>query len=172
MDDIQAVRLAKTELREAYRAGDVQRALAVFSNEYSDMSSGNASFWGAEARAVLQHRLEKLFASYRAELAVTIISIRILGTMAFDWGWHKLTLTPKRKGKKVVKRTRYLEIWTKEADGEWRIAIFMDNADVPPQMPPANVLRAVFGHAPVKNRAPKARKPKSSQTRSKRPVTM
>lgn len=157
MDDIQAIRLAKTELRDAYRAGDVQRALAVFSNEYSDMSVGNASFWGAEAKAVLRHRLTKLFASYRAELAVTIISIRVFGTMAFDWGWHKLTLTPKRKEKKITRRTRYLEIWVKEG-GEWRIAIFMDNADVPPQMPSASVLQSVFGHTPAKRRAPKVKR--------------
>jgi len=172
VDDVQAIRLAKTELREAFRAGDVQRALTVFSNEYSDMSAGNASFWGAEAKAVLQHRLTKLFAAYRAELAVTIISIRILGAMAFDWGWHKLTLTPKRSGKKINRRTRYLEIWAKEPDGRWRIAIFMDNADVPPQMPPAGVLRAVFGHDPVKRRAPEARKAKSSHPRPRKANSM
>lgn len=170
VDDIQAIRLAKTELRDAYRAGDAQRALAVVSNEYSDMSAGNASFWGAEAKAVLQHRLTKLFAYHRADLAVTIISIRILGAMAFDWGWHKLTLTAKRRGRRITKRTRYLEIWVKESDGQWRIAIFMDNADVPPQMPPASVLRAVFGQVREKRRAPKTRK--VSRTRAKPAVSV
>src|SRR5256885_4299270 len=38
-------------------------------------------------------------------------------------------------------RTRYLEIWQKGADGTWKIAIFLDNPDVPPQMPPKEVLR-------------------------------
>jgi len=36
---------------------------------------------------------------------------------------------------------RYLEIWQKGADGTWKIAIFLDNPDVPPQMPPKEVLR-------------------------------
>jgi ketosteroid isomerase-like protein len=143
MDDIQAIRLAKTELRDAYRAGNLVRALAVFSDNYSEMAAGQPSFWGEEAKAVLRHRLKHIFSRYRAELAVTVISISIHGGMAFDWGWHKLKLTSKKGGRAVTKKTRYLEIWQKEADGKWRIAIFMDNADVPPQMPPPEVLRAM-----------------------------
>ena len=143
MDDVQSIRLAKTELREAYRTRDLKRAMAIFSDNYSDLSNGNASFWGAEAKAVLRHRLQKLFAHYRPTLVVTIISIAVQGGLAFDWGWHKLTLVGKKAGRKISKRTRYLEIWQKEADGQWRIAIFIDNADVKPQMPPASVLKSL-----------------------------
>src|SRR6266480_1256467 len=94
-----------------------------------------------EALPVLRYRMKQLFARYRAQLAVTIISIRVQGPLAFDWGWHKLTLTPKKGGRSMTTRTRYLEIWQKGADGRWKIAIFLDNPDVPPQMPPKEVLR-------------------------------
>ena len=140
MDDAYSIRLAKTELRDAYNQGNVKRVLAVFADAYSDMSAGLASFYGTEAKAVLKHRLKKLFTKYRAELAVTIISIRIQGPLAFDWGWHKLTLTPKKGGRSITTRTRYLEIWQKDGFGSWKIAIFFDNLDVPPQMPPKEVL--------------------------------
>jgi hypothetical protein len=50
-------------------------------------------------------------------------------------------------------RTRYLEIWVKEADGKWRIAIFLDNIDLPPQMPPPEVLQMMRS----KRRRPKSR---------------
>jgi ketosteroid isomerase-like protein len=140
MDDSYAIRLAKTRLRDAYKKGDVNGVLSVFGDRYSDMSTGLASFYGAEARAVLKHRITKLFARYDAQLAVTIISISIHGPLAFDWGWHRLTLTPKKGGRSTTTRTRYLEIWQKETDGNWKIAIFMDNLDVPPQMPPKEVL--------------------------------
>ena len=143
MDDVHAIRLAKTELREAYNAGDVNRLLAVYADGYSDMSVGHASFYGIEAKAVLGHRMKKLFARYRTKLAVTIISIRVQGPLAFDWGWHKLTLTPKKGGRLTTTRTRYLEIWQKEANGKWRIAIFLDNLDLPPQMPSREVLSAI-----------------------------
>lgn len=140
MDDAYAIRLAKTELRDAYNQGNLRRVLAVFADAYNDMSAGHASFYGIEAKTVLKHRLKKLFTKYRAELAVTIISIRIQGPLAFDWGWHKLTLTPKKGGRSITTRSRYLEIWQKNEAGSWKIAIFFDNLDVPPQMPPKEVL--------------------------------
>lgn len=152
MDDAYSIRLAKTELRDGYNTGDVDRILAVHRDFYSDMSAGCASFYGAEAKAVLKHRLTKLFAVYRAHLAVTIISIGIEGSLAFDWGWHKLTLTPKTGGRPKVTRTRYLEIWQKQADGQWKIAIFFDNLDRPPAMPPREVLQAFAAQRPVRSR--------------------
>src|SRR5256886_17094036 len=146
MDDAYAIRPAKTELRDAYNQGAASRVLAVYADAYTDMSTGLASFYGTEAKAVLKHRLKKLFKGYRAQLAVTIISIRIQGPLAFDWGWHKLTLTPKKGGRSITTRTRYLEIWQKGADGRWEIAIFLENPDVPAPMPPKEGLREV-GHA-------------------------
>ena len=140
MDDSYAIRLAKTKLRDAYDEGDLKGVLSVFADGYSDMSAGLASFYGTEAQAVLKHRMKKLFARYHAQLAVTIISIQVQGPLAFDWGWHKLTLKPKKGGKAISTRTRYLEVWQKGADGHWKIAIFLDNVDVPPQMPPKEVL--------------------------------
>jgi len=158
MDDSYAIRLAKTKLRDAYDEGDLKGVLSVFADGYSDMSAGLASFYGTEAQAVLKHRMKKLFARYHAQLAVTIISIQVQGPLAFDWGWHKLTLKPKKGGKAISTRTRYLEIWQKGADGHWKIAIFLDNVDVPPQMPPKEVLaelrngRAVSGRPSVRRR--------------------
>jgi ketosteroid isomerase-like protein len=158
MDDVDAIRLAKTELREGYNTGDVNRVLSVFSDGLGDLSTGHASFWGPEAKAVLRHRLGKLFARYRAKLAVTIISIRVQGPWAFDWGWHSLTLTPRKGGRSTTVRTRYLEIWAREADGKWRIGIFFDNPDVRPQMPPREVLRALNKPA-SQNSTSRRRKP-------------
>jgi ketosteroid isomerase-like protein len=161
MDDGYAIRLAKTEFRDAYNQGDASRVLAVFADAYSDMSAGLASFYGTEAKIVLKHRLNKLFARYRADLAVTIISIRVQGPLAFDWGWHKLTLTPRKGGRSITTRTRYLEIWQKDAPGQWKIAIFLDNLDVPPQMPPTEVLAEMgMGPAVRAGRAPGRRRSK------------
>jgi ketosteroid isomerase-like protein len=154
MDDGYAIRLAKTRLRDAYNEGDVNGVLSVFGSGYSDMSAGLASFYGVEARAVLKHRLKKLFARYDAKLAVTIISIGVHGPLAFDWGWHRLTLTPKKGGKSTTTRTRYLEIWQKGDDGNWKIAIFFDNMDIPPQMPPKEVLAELGGGQGVGVRRP------------------
>ncbi len=161
MDDSYAIRLAKTKLRDAYDNGNVRGVLSVFADRYSDMSAGLASFYGTEAHAVLKHRMKKLFARYHAQLAVTIISIQVQGPLAFDWGWHKLTLKPKKGGKAVSTRTRYLEIWQKGADESWKIAIFLDNVDVPPQMPPKDVLAELAKGRAVSSRRPSARRRRS-----------
>ncbi len=161
MDDAYAIRLAKTELRDGYNTGDVDRVLSVYGDAYSDMSAGLASFYGAEAKMVLRHRVTKLFARYRARLAVTIISIGIQGGLAFDWGWHKLTLTPRRGGSPRTTRTRYLEIWKKQPDGKWKIAIFFDNLDVPPEMPPRSVLSELAAKRPTPSRRVPARRQRS-----------
>jgi len=168
MNDAYAIRLAKTELRDGYNAGDIDRVLSVYGNSYSDMSSGSASFYGAEAKAVLKHRIGKLFARYRTRLAVTIISIGIQGDLAFDWGWHKLTLTPRKGGKPKSTRSRYLEIWQKQADGQWKIAIFLDNLDFPPAMPPQEVLLALAAHRPNRSHRTQSRgrRPRSKATSS------
>jgi ketosteroid isomerase-like protein len=155
MDPTQAIRLAKTQLRDAFRAGSVNNVLSIYADEYSDMSVGMPSFFGAESKEVFRHRLRELFKRYRAELAVTIISIHVFGDTAFDWGWHKLTLTPKNGGKPTSRRTRYLEIWMKDKSGAWRIGLFLDNQDVKPKMPSSEVLRA------LKARSRNARRKKS-----------
>ncbi len=164
MDDSYAIRLAKTELRDGYNTGDVDRVLSVFGDGYSDMSAGRASFYGEEAKAVLRHRLTKLFARHRAQLAVTIISIGVAGSLAFDWGWHKLTLTPRKGGRPKTTRTRYVEIWQKQADGQWKIGIFLDNLDFPPAMPPREVLQAMAAHQPTRVRRAPARKRRVMRT--------
>src|SRR5712691_6243321 len=160
MDDSYAIRLAKTKLRDAYDEGDLKGVLSVFADGYSDMSAGLASFYGTEAQAVLKQRMKKLFARYHAQLAVTIISIQVQGPLAFDWGWHKVTLTPKKGRRSITTRTRYLEIWQKGADGHWKIAIFIDNADVPPQMPPKEVLAELRNGRALSSR-PSVRRRKS-----------
>jgi ketosteroid isomerase-like protein len=146
--DVYSIRLAKTAFRDAYARGDVNGVLSIFADGYSDVSAGCASFYGPEAQAVLKHRLKELFSRYRADVAVTIISIRVQGPWAFDWGWHKLTLKPKDGGRTITERRRYLEIWQKGADRRWRIAIFFDNEDIPPQMPPKEVLLELGGKQP------------------------
>src|SRR5438270_7931634 len=161
MDDSYAIRLAKTKLRDAYSEGDVDGVLSVFGDAYSDMSAGLASFYGREARAVLKYRLKELFTSYKARLAVTIISIRVNGPWAFDWGWHQLTLVPKQGGAPIVTRGRYLEIWQKDPEAQWKIAIYFDNRVVPPQMAPGDGLAETLGgRTVVRHSSPRRRRSK------------
>jgi ketosteroid isomerase-like protein len=124
MTDEYGISIAKTEFREAYDAGDVDRLLSVFSDAFVDMSEDEASFYGTEAKAALRWRTTNLFCDYGAKMEVVISTIVVLGNTAYDWGWHRLTLMPKGGGARTVVRFRYCEIWQKTASGKWQIQIF------------------------------------------------
>lgn len=136
MTDEEAIIIAKTEFREAYNTGDVERLLKVFADSFTNMSQGGASFYGSEGKVALGWRATNVFRDYRAKIEVIIIAIVVLGDEAYDWGWHKLTLIPKSGGETVTQRSRYLEIWRKNQAGTWQIRIFLDNQDYPPEMLP------------------------------------
>lgn len=166
MTDVEAIRLAKTMFREGYNRGNVDLVLSAFGDAFSDMSVACPSFYGQEAPAVMRHRLRQLFAKYRARMVVTVFSIAIEGGFAFDRGQHALTLTPKKGGRPRTIRTRYLEIWRKNPEGQWKIAIYFDNLDMPPAMPPREVLRAMR----AKGRGTPPRKSSNVRASRRKPV--
>jgi len=131
MDDTYRINLAKTELREAYDAADVDRLMAVFSSVgFTDMSEGGPTKYGTEAISSFRNKASKLVAEYSVSLTPIINKIVVLGDVAYDYGWHEFTLRPKNGGEPVRKRQRYFEMWNKDAAGNWKIALHINNADV------------------------------------------
>ncbi len=124
-----AINAAKSEWRDGFNAGDVERVLAIYEDEFTDMSEQFASFYRDDAKPVLRARLEKLFRENRVEMAPVVIRVVVGGASAFAYGWHTMTLHPKSGGAAIVKRTRYAELWSRGADREWRILMCIDNAD-------------------------------------------
>jgi ketosteroid isomerase-like protein len=104
------------------------------------MSSGKPSSFGADAKSESRMRMTNLFEQHHATLIVTIIAIRVFASAAFDYGWHSLTLTPRKGGESATTRKRYFETWEKNSSGEWKINLYIDNVDVAPMMPDADIL--------------------------------
>jgi ketosteroid isomerase-like protein len=135
MDDIYQINVAKTEFREAYNRGDVDQLLSVFGDDNNvDMSESGPSRFGLSAREGLREDAAALFAEYSVTLAVIIIEIVALGDTAYDYGWHEFTLKSKRGGEANRKRQRYFEVWKKNSSGDWKISLFINNADVPEEL--------------------------------------
>jgi uncharacterized protein (TIGR02246 family) len=133
-NDEYAISLAKTEYREGYNTGDVERLLTVFADSFTNMSEGQPSFYDAEGKEALRLEAAKLFARYLVKIEVIVIAITVIGNVAYDRGWHKLRLTPKAGGEVETRNYRYCEIWQKQADGQWKISFFISNKDYEPQM--------------------------------------
>jgi ketosteroid isomerase-like protein len=131
MEDVYAVNVAKTEFREAYNTGDIERLLAMLDDGLIDYSDGRRSGYREGAKKALRAHLQEQFAKYEARLVPIIIEVRVMGDGAVDYGWHELTLTPKSGGEPLRTRTRYFDLWKKDSAGRWKLSMFIDNADVP-----------------------------------------
>jgi len=131
MDDIYRINVAKTEFREAYNRGDVAQLLSVFGEgNITDMSDGAPIRDGDAAREALRKHSAELFAEFSVRLAVIIFQITVLGDTAYDYGCHEFSLTPRKGGATIRKRDRYFEVWKKNSAGDWKISLFINNADV------------------------------------------
>jgi ketosteroid isomerase-like protein len=131
MDDTYAINVAKTEYREGFNTGDADRVVSVFAPEFTDNSDGRPSRYGADAPIKLRQYLQGLFAKCETHLTVIVAAIVVSGDVAFDYGWHEFKLTPRSGGEARLVRKRYLEVWRKQPDGDWRIVRYIDNQDLP-----------------------------------------
>ena len=131
MDDTYRINVAKTEFREGYNCGNVKQLLSVFQEEgFTDMSDDGPNHYGKAAREAFRERASKLFAEYSVKLTVLVNAIVVLGNTAYDYGWHEFTLNPKNGGETIRRRHRYFELWNKNSSGDWKISLFINNADI------------------------------------------
>ena len=130
MDDFFAINAAKTEFRECFNLGDASRVLAIADADLVSFSDGQPSEFGASGLEALKTRLTNLFERFTAKLLVIVIEIRFQGDVAYDYGWHDLTLTPKDGGESIRRRYRYVDIWRRNKKGNWKLWMYMDNQDV------------------------------------------
>ena len=130
MDDFFAINAAKTEFRECFNLGDASRVLAIADPDLVSFSDGQPSEFGASGLEALKTRLTNLFERFTAKLLVIVIEIRFQGDVAYDYGWHDLTLTPKDGGESIRRRYRYVDIWRRNKKGNWKLWMYLDNQDV------------------------------------------
>lgn len=130
MDDLYAINVAKSEFRECFNLGDASRMLAIADPDLVNFSDGRPSEFGESGLHTLKTRLTHLFERFAAKLVVIVIEIRLQGNVAYDYGWHDLTLTPKQGGEPIRRRDRYVDIWRKDKEGSWKLWMYMDNQDV------------------------------------------
>lgn len=130
MDDCYAINLAKTEIREAYNSGDVDRLLSVFNPSLTNWCDGIPGKYGLEGSQALRQQASELFDKFHVKVSIIVVQIVFPGDMAYDRGYHEFTLTPKQGGDAIRRRERYFEIWHRSPSGEWKIDFYVTNQDV------------------------------------------
>ena len=139
MDGLYAINAAKTEFREGFNSADVSRILAIADPEIVNFSDGHPGEFGKDGLDAFRIRLEELFERYTTKLTVIVIEIRLEGEVAYDYGWHDITLTPKQGGSPIRRRDRYVDIWRRSKEGSWKLWVYMDNRDVPDAFRPEKI---------------------------------
>src|SRR5215467_6872424 len=130
MDSVYEINIAKTEFRNAYNSGDVDRLVGMYHDSAVHMAESLPSKFGAAGKAYLRERAAELFAQYSVHFVPIIIDILPCGDKMLDYGWHEFTLTPKASGGVIRTRQRYVELWSKNRAGEWKIWFHMNNGDI------------------------------------------
>jgi len=130
MDDLYAINAAKGEFRDCFNFSDVSRLVAIADPEMVNFSDGQPCGFRSGGLDAFKTRLENLFERFTAKLVVIVIEIRLQGDVAYDYGWHELTLTPKGGGQPTHRRDRYVDIWWRNKEGKWKLRMYMDNQDV------------------------------------------
>ena len=125
----QSIRRAVEEFTRAYNAGDLQNLAEIFAEDLIDMSAGEPTRTGEEARKDFVARVAATHAKFRPHLEIHIEELRVAGEWAYQRGSLRVTLIPKEGGDTSFIHQRYLEIWKREPGGKWKIAIEMDNTE-------------------------------------------
>ena len=71
------------------------------------------------------------FERFDTKLAFTTQAIEVDGDMAFRRGRYVWRGTPRLSGQTVETTNKFLEIWRRQPDGSWRIAVDMWNPSEP-----------------------------------------
>jgi ketosteroid isomerase-like protein len=116
------------------------RAGAIFTDDLVDMSAGGPTRTGAAAKEHFLTRVARTHAKFKPSIAIHIEEIRVMGDFAYQRGDFLVTREPRNGGKPSYIRQRYLEIWRREANGDWKICVDMDNSTLP-----VNVAETVGG---------------------------
>lgn len=137
MDDLYAINSAKTEFRDAFNFADPNRLLAIAHPDLVSFSDGHPSEFNESGLAALKARLENLFARFTVKLAVIVVEIRLERDVAYGYGWHEWTVTRRDGGQPSRRRDRYMDVWRRSKEGNWKLWMYMDNHDVPDPPPSA-----------------------------------
>ena len=141
MDDAHAIAVAKSQYRDGYNEGDVDKVLSVFAPGFADLSEGQPAFSGAAAREALRARLQELFAGGPVRLEPLMIDVVVEGDQAYDFGWHRIWMRT-QSGEEREGRLRYFERWKKQPDGSWKIIYLITGKEYEPAMAPLSEVAA------------------------------
>ena|ERR1051325_6017057 len=130
MDDVLAINVARTAIRDGYNNADFNLLKSVLDADLVNFADQAPCWWGEAGIDSWRHQMESLWRELSLHYTVIIIEIRIMGDTALEYGWQIFEWNPKGGGEKLRRRERYVDMWQRRPEG-WRMTVHMTNEDVP-----------------------------------------
>ena len=135
-DDLAAIAKIRTAYAMAMEAGDATAIGNLYTEDGISQTNYEATMVG---RAAIVEGQKKTFADAAfSGMEITPEETHTFGTMGYERGRYKLTFTLKAGGAPTPQAGRYMLILQKDADGMWKVARDMDNAETRPAPPPVD----------------------------------
>jgi uncharacterized protein (TIGR02246 family) len=125
-EDVAAIEASAAVFVEAVVAGDWSAVAALYTEDAVLMPSNGPV---VEGRMAVQAWLE-LFPSL-TQFEATIVQIDGRGNLAFVRGTISMTLIVEGTLEPIHDTVKYVEIWRKQPDGKWLIAVDIFSSDLP-----------------------------------------
>lgn len=117
-----------SEWEEAANRADVERLVGIYAPDAVILPPGGPVIQGSET---IRELFRQEFESFDTKLAFTTQAIEVDGDMAFRRGRYVWRGTPRLSGQAVETTNKFLEVWRRQPDGSWRIAVDMWNPSEP-----------------------------------------
>jgi uncharacterized protein (TIGR02246 family) len=125
-EDVAAIEASADIFVEAALAGDWEALAALYAEDVVLMPPNGPV---VEGRVAIQDFLESF--PFITQFAVTIVQIDGRGDLAFVRGTNSMTLIVEGTSEPIHITGKYVEIWRKQPDGKWLIAVDIWNSDLP-----------------------------------------
>jgi ketosteroid isomerase-like protein len=116
-----------TEWFKAIAAKDLEKTLPFYAPEAQYLSGGRPAASTPEERRKLWVE-DYATPGFSSEEATTMIEVARSGELAYQQGTY-LSKAQNEQGRMIATTGKFLVIWRKQASGQWKAIIDIDNAD-------------------------------------------
>jgi ketosteroid isomerase-like protein len=129
----QTLRDLDTKWSKTAAAKDVEHTIAYYSDDAIVLPPNTTS---AATKEAIRNGWKEMFASpgFVITWQATKVQVGKAGDMGWVSGIYELTMND-ASGNPVKDRGKYIEVWEKQADGNWKCAADMWNSDLPSSAP-------------------------------------
>ncbi|MCG8604678.1 DUF4440 domain-containing protein [bacterium] len=128
--DIEALRETVRRHDEVVNSGDVEGLMALYAEDAVQMPPNQAKVIG---KASIRVPTERMFSQFDVQVQSKIEAIDVSGDLAYIHLSYSASSSPKAGGPAVSDVGKWVNIYRRQGDGSWKIAVEIWNSDVPSQ---------------------------------------